>query len=67
MRSRITAAFDFMIWRSTPSTSGSPSSSVSNIAAGSALTRSPIWSSEALIGVPTTSRTTRMPSSQTVV
>ncbi len=41
---------------------GSPSSSTSKRIAGSALTRSPISMSEARIGVPTTSRTTRMPS-----
>ena len=47
--------------------SGSPSaSSVEEDASGSALTRSPISRSAGRIGVPTTSRTTRMPVFQTV-
>ena len=40
---------------------GRRSRSVAKSASGSALTRSPISRSETLIGVPTTSRTTRMP------
>ena len=62
----MTAALDFATCRSTPSISGSPSSLVAKIAAGSALIRSPISRSEALIGVPTTSRTTRSPLVQSV-
>ena len=54
------------IWSSMPSISGSPFSPVAKIASGWALTRSPTSSSEALIGVPTTSRTTRMPLVQMV-
>ena len=60
IRCRITAALDFAdeqvgalderLW---------PSASMANITSGSALTRSPISSSATLIGVPTTSRTTR--------
>ena len=52
--------------RRRPRSAARRSSSVSKIAAGSALIRSPISRSEALIGVPTTSRTTRMPSVQSV-
>ena len=66
IRSRITAPLDLATWTATPSSRWLPSSSTAKIASGSQLTRSPIWRSEGLMGVPTTSRTTRIPGSQIV-
>ena len=63
---RMTAPLALATWSSTPSI-GVEFSSVGNSASGSALTRSPISRSEARMGVPTTSRTTRSPSPEGVV